>query len=110
MAANATPVREITVEPEVMLAASAMFGALEIIGDSSCDAATEQRVEEATAGAEACLARLGLTREELRTTRYDILQPPAQPPWARPPFIGPSGNVVPLGRTRQVRPRDTRTR
>lgn len=79
-------------ESELIAAASAVFGALELIGEMPCSHETQQNVLLATRAAHASLAEVGLVRE-------DLLHPQARAEArrARQPERHPrSGSVVDL--------------
>jgi hypothetical protein len=68
--ASAVPARPVSEAEDLIAAASAVFGALEVIAETHCSEETEQNVLKATSAANARLHDLGLTREDLRTTRF----------------------------------------
>jgi hypothetical protein len=64
--ASAVPVRPASEAEDLIAAANAVFGALELIGETHCSEETAQNVIEATVAANARLQDLGLVREDLR--------------------------------------------
>jgi type VI protein secretion system component VasF len=78
---------------DLIAAANALFGALELIGETPCEAETRREVVAATRAVHAHVAQAGLSREDLlhprvRTARVQ-----------RPP-----GAVIPLGPRRSKQP------
>jgi hypothetical protein len=68
--ASAVPVRPASEAEELIAAANAVFGALELIGEKDCSEETTQNVLEATLAANARLQDLGLVRDDLRDPQF----------------------------------------
>jgi hypothetical protein len=104
MAGNPSTVRTYQlIDSNVISAASAVFGALEVITETDCNDTTRRNIEAATEGAERCLAQLGLDRSA------DL----AAGPWDAPPFARggpppPGGTVVRLRHGLSAPARSTR--
>ncbi len=95
-------------EAEVMSAASAIFGALELIGETSCSESAKRNVEVAEYAVHAGLAELGLTQADLlqaadrdRLRRIDRV--PGSVP-ITPHASQPAGGIVVPLRPRRPRP------
>jgi hypothetical protein len=78
---------------ELIAAANALFGALEVIGETPCGTETRREVLAATRAVHAHLAGTGLSREDLLHPRVRTARP------ERPP-----GAVIPLGSRRSQWP------
>jgi hypothetical protein len=53
------------VDADVLSAASAVFGALEVIAETTCSEATQRELDLAARDAHGCLSQLGATRSDL---------------------------------------------
>jgi hypothetical protein len=93
MAPNATAARGCIDTTRVYLDASAVFGALEIIGECELDDVTAELNDHATSGARLCLSMLGLTPEDLAHSRRPA---GASPQGCALQRGDPCGIVVPL--------------
>jgi hypothetical protein len=96
------------VQTDVINAANAVLGALELIAEAPCSESTGRDVHRALRGAEACLAELDLSRAELiEGAAAKDTDPPERPPWIPQACKDTSstgfGVVLPL-RTRRSRP------
>lgn len=86
---SAAPTRLLTDEQELIAAANALFGALELIAETPCSHDTQQNVLVATRAAHARLAEFGLTREDLVHPRMRGEQARRAGRADRPPRPGP---------------------
>jgi hypothetical protein len=66
---SASPNKPLGDERELIAAANAVFGALELIAETPCRQETQRHVRAATDAANAKLEELGLTREDLLDPR-----------------------------------------
>jgi hypothetical protein len=69
-------VRPVSEAEDLVAAANAVFGALEMIAETHCSQETAQNVLEGTLAANRRLQDLGLTREDLRDPRFRCLPRP----------------------------------
>jgi hypothetical protein len=90
------------IDSNVISAASAVFGALEVITETDCNDTTRRNIEAATEGAARCLAQLGLDRSDL------VAGPWHAPALARGGPPPPGGTVVPLRHGLSAPARSTR--
>lgn len=98
---SAAPTGADVEESELVAAANAVFGALELIGEMPCSHETQQNVLLATRAAHARLAEFGLVREDLLHA-----QARAEAGGGRQPERHPrSGSVVDLLARRSEQPR-----
>ncbi len=74
--ASTVPVRPISEAEDLMAAANAVFGALELIAETHCSEETAQNVLEGTLAANRRLQDLGLNREDLRDPQFRFLPRP----------------------------------
>jgi hypothetical protein len=95
------------VQTDVINAANAVLGVLELIAEAPCSESTERDVHRALSATEACLAELDLSRAELIDgASANGTGPPEPPPWMPPECNDAQsrgyGVVLPL-RTRRSR-------
>ena len=74
--ASAVPARPVSEAEDLVAAANAVFGALELIAETHCSQETAQNVIEGTLAANRRLQDLGLTREDLRDSHFRCLHGP----------------------------------
>jgi hypothetical protein len=71
--ASAVLAKPVSDAEDLIAAANAVFGALELIAETHCGEETAQNVLEATLAANTRLEDLGITREDLRHTAFSCV-------------------------------------